>query len=659
MMSSRIALALFVFLYLLSATGRASDVDSLRMLLTENPDNPTIINDLARALIPDSLERVRQLSEQSRAIASADDNFEEFARSLYLTGDSYWYAQDFMPAISWYEKAASAWEKAGNLLDASMAYNDMAYTYNQINRYDEALRNYRKAMDLLIEIDDEDNLPAVLINIGQVYQAIGMPDSGIYYNSYAAGLSDVPGREEELSAALNNLGFIYKNQGNFDKALEYYNRSYEISRKMAQESWMAIDLNNIGNVYIHWEKYDLAKAHQLQAIDIYKKIADRASLEVSLNNLAYIYQQTGQYDSAMILFKESAAIARELGRTGNEAVRKINIGMLYYHMGEYDQAITYVKEGLETNRELGFKISVAGALQNLGMIYLAKGDLLNSKNSLDEALKLASELNAGIILEKIYEGRSKLFERLGRHREALEQYRLYTSVKDSLFTERSQEKLAEMQARYETKKKQQQIELLVKDNQLQKTELRKKQITLVSLSGGIFILALSAMIIGLMYAQKSRANRKLVEKNLELMKKEDEVKESPGGRPGLPDDEKARIVSGLEILMKKEKAFTYKQLTLSELSARLNTNTAYLSRLINEHYHMNFSNFLNGYRVREAQKMFAGNQHRAMTLEGIAESVGFQSRSTFNAAFKKITGVTPSVFIKNLDQIAENSEILK
>jgi tetratricopeptide (TPR) repeat protein len=532
----------------------------------------------------------------------------------------------------------------------------MAFAWNQIDRYPEAIEAYRKSMNLLLAIGDNENLPAVLINIGQVHQKLGRPDSAIFYNQQSVSLTNIPGREEEYSAALGNLGFIYKNMGNFEKAIGYYTRALEISKMMNKPVWISTDMNNIANVYSLWQKYDLAKSYLKQSITIRKELNDFAGMEVNLNNLAYAYQESGDLDSALILYNQSAAIAERLERYGNLAVRKINIGVLYYRKGDYDKAAKFVKEGLATNRELGLKLSVSGALQSLGVIYMAKNQPALAKEYLDEALSIAEQLNARIILEKIYESRSQLFEQTGNFRESLESYRKYVAIKDSIFTNKSQTKLAEMQARFETEKKQQQIELLLKNNQIHKAELKQKQTLLISLIIGISIFAISAIIIGLMFIQKTRAHRKLVEKNLELIKKdtgEISVNHDAENKAVLPETEKIKITKSLDQLMKTEKIFTQKQITLAEIATRIETNTSYLSRIINEDYHMNFSALLNSYRVREAQNMFAQNRHKSMSLEGIANMVGYQSRSTFNTAFKKNTGVTPSVYIKMLKELKE------
>ncbi|MDD2633383.1 MAG: tetratricopeptide repeat protein [Bacteroidales bacterium] len=655
--------SVFVFILLLCGNlfGQTTS-DSLRKLYTQNPDNPEFANHLAEALVEDSLVAARTLAHQAILLATADGNYFEKGRAEFIVGDTWWYANDFEEAARWFGKSAQSYQQAGDPLMAANGYNDMAFVWNQIDRYEEAIEAYRKSMKLLLSIGDNENLPAVLVNIGQVHHKLGNPDSAIFYNNQAAALSNVPGREEEYSAALSNLGLIYKNMGDFQQALKYYNHALEISKKMNQPVWMAIDLNNIANVYSLWQKYDLAKRYLTQSIQISQQLNDPAAMEVNLNNLAYAYQESGDLDSALILYNQSAAIAEELGRFGNLAVRKINIGMVYYRKGEYDKAAEFVKAGLATNRQLGLKLSVSGALHSLGVIYQAKGQLRQSKIYLDEALAIARALNARLVLEKIYEARSKLFDKMGDYRAALDDYRKFVAIRDSVFTTQSQEKLAEMQARFETEKKQQHIEMLIKDNALQKTELRKKQITLLALVGGIVILAISALIIGLLYMQKSKANRKLVEKNLELMKQEENVLASADAqewKPGVPDEETNRIVGELEHLMKSQKIYTQQQITLAALASELKTNTSYLSHIINEKYKMNFSNFLNSYRIREAQKMFTRNQHHTMTLEGIAESVGYHSRSTFNAAFKKISGVTPSVFIKNMEEINKNQTLEK
>ena len=79
----------------------------------------------------------------------------------------------------------------------------------------------------------------------------------------------------------------------------------------------------------------------------------------------------------------------------------------------------------------------------------------------------------------------------------------------------------------------------------------------------------------------------------------------------------------------------------------MNTNKSYLSQVINEYFRKNFSTFVNEYRVKEASRLLLEKESENYTIEAIANSVGFKSKSAFNSAFKKFTGITPSYFVNS------------
>jgi len=84
------------------------------------------------------------------------------------------------------------------------------------------------------------------------------------------------------------------------------------------------------------------------------------------------------------------------------------------------------------------------------------------------------------------------------------------------------------------------------------------------------------------------------------------------------------------------------ELTLGELATQLRTNTSTLSRVINAGFGQNFNEFINTYRVQEAERKLNDPQFAHYTLLAVALESGFNSKSTFNRVFKKLRGVTPS-----------------
>jgi YesN/AraC family two-component response regulator len=126
----------------------------------------------------------------------------------------------------------------------------------------------------------------------------------------------------------------------------------------------------------------------------------------------------------------------------------------------------------------------------------------------------------------------------------------------------------------------------------------------------------------------------------------DEFSSSKYQKSSLSDEAKSKIISDLEKYM-KNKPFFYNNLTIDDVAVAINTNTKYLSQVINEKYQKNFYTYINAFRIDISKEMLMNPEFDHYSTEGIAKSVGFNSKSTFYAAFKKYTGVTPIEFKKN------------
>lgn len=98
----------------------------------------------------------------------------------------------------------------------------------------------------------------------------------------------------------------------------------------------------------------------------------------------------------------------------------------------------------------------------------------------------------------------------------------------------------------------------------------------------------------------------------------------------------------------KEGIFLNPKITLQQTADTLGTNTSNLSKLINLDYGLNFNDFVNKIRVEAVMDKIAEGEHQRLTLTAIAESCGFSSKSTFNRAFKKVTGMSPSAYVRTM-----------
>lgn len=112
------------------------------------------------------------------------------------------------------------------------------------------------------------------------------------------------------------------------------------------------------------------------------------------------------------------------------------------------------------------------------------------------------------------------------------------------------------------------------------------------------------------------------------------------------NDWKAKI----ELLIQEERLFENPVLTISDLAGRLNTHSRKMSTVINQGYNMNFNDFINTYRVEEVIRKIREGEANSQTLLGIAYDAGFNSKSTFIRAFKRVKALTPKEYLEKMEK---------
>jgi AraC-like DNA-binding protein len=115
------------------------------------------------------------------------------------------------------------------------------------------------------------------------------------------------------------------------------------------------------------------------------------------------------------------------------------------------------------------------------------------------------------------------------------------------------------------------------------------------------------------------------------------------------EDELEELANELKYIMESEQLYLDPDISLSDLSKKIQLPAGKVSEIINKMLGKNFYDFVNEYRVREFIKRLTDDSDPNLSLLGLAFDCGFRSKSTFNAFFKRLTGQTPSTFKKNLE----------
>lgn len=103
-------------------------------------------------------------------------------------------------------------------------------------------------------------------------------------------------------------------------------------------------------------------------------------------------------------------------------------------------------------------------------------------------------------------------------------------------------------------------------------------------------------------------------------------------------DELEQKINDIIIIQKKYKEKNY---SAKQLAEDLNTNTRYISAVVNVRFHMNYTSYVNKYRIQEAMSLLVDKRYQDLNMEDISDMVGFSNRQSFYASFYKINGITP------------------
>lgn len=332
-----------------------------------------------------------------------------------------------------------------------------------------------------------------------------------------------------LSRSLYCLGYCSVNEGDYAKGLLFSQEALRISEKTGNFKGKFLALEQIASIHYYREDYK-------EAVACYKKLLETAVSGGYPEYLAGTYCSMGAaylnlqlYDSSLVYYHHSLSVYKDLDQKNNLALVNANIGDVYKETDSLQTSLKYYSEALG----LCLGMENPDDKDNLAYIYYSMGEVAGRmgehKRSLDyfnKALDFTKEISEKKRTQKeIFTRMAAEYERVGDYKNALSFYKLSGQLKDSLLNEESQRQINELHAKYESKNKDDKINFLTKENELEKLKSERKDLIAWSITALSFAFLVIAVLLYAGYRQKRKINRKLVQKVRERTTKLTEVNE--------------------------------------------------------------------------------------------------------------------------------------
>lgn len=340
-----------------------------------------------------------------------------------------------------------------------------------------------------------------------------------------------------IVVSLNNMGLLEISRANFENSIEYFQKSLKYNSN--KNGSKLNTFLNISKAYRKMGDYDSALIFLYKTKDIAESLQRNKELAESYNEFGIIKKLQKNYEEALFYYQKSLQIGRELDYKKGVVGALNNIGNVYKEQKNFSKALLYFNEALKLKLELGDKKYLASAYLNVGEVQMMLKDFVNAESSLKKSLKYSHDsndkeleitscfllgelfINTNNFLEaEIYLLKAKkqveLIGALDLHKEvllrlkdfyaaqnngkqALAYYDKYISIKDSIFNTENMQHMQEMETRYQTREKEQQIEVLNIEKEAKEQESKYMKIILA-----VFLFSLLPLGFFIKQRQKTR-----------------------------------------------------------------------------------------------------------------------------------------------------------
>lgn len=359
-------------------------------------------------------------------------------------------------------------QESGNKLQLIKALLIESGVMMQIGYLDSAsIHLLPKVKEYSVEIGYKKGLAQYYNITGGIFSYRGQYDSALLY--YDLAIKEFTQLNDSISLAKCNVNLltIYTNKGEYEKALDCGLRAKEILERTGNPGYKAVIYNNIAANYHSWGNTDKALEYYNLAIENIQKTGNDFQLSAAFSNIGEIFKDRKQYSTAIEYYQKARSIIDKFDDIYAKAVIYLSMGETYNLMEDFNAGINLSNRALKLFQTMNHLEGIARSYACIGKSFQGAGDYHKAIESILKSNKIALQVGLPDLLLANYQNLTSFYKAIQQPEKALENLQLYSQLKDSIYTKEKAKLFTELETKYETQKKEQQI-------QLQETMLEKK-----------------------------------------------------------------------------------------------------------------------------------------------------------------------------------------
>ncbi len=407
-------------------------------------------------------------------------------------------------------------EEVNSTAELAKAFFNSAEAYKKLKQFKEASENYLRSSEIYGEINKIRKQAESQLNAGDAYESLSEFDSALVNYTKSLENFKILNDRSSMGDCLNNIGIVHKYKGEYQTAIDYHIQALKVFEELGEKPGISNSYGNIGNVYEAFQKYDKALENYEKALQISIELDDNWRIGNTIMNIGVIKYYMGNPEQSIEEFKKSVEYFEQSNDKEYLTYALTNIGAVYQELGKNKSAKNYLNRSLKISRELDKKWSVANTLVSIARLNFATSDYDAVRKNTDESIEISKNIGAKDLLIQNYSLLSNYFEEIKDYKRSLEYYKKMKETNDSLFNETRSQQIAELQTKYETEKKENEINELKKEKAEQTLQVESEK----NLRNIFVLIAVSISILTIVlynfYHVKKKLAVSLTERNKEI-----------------------------------------------------------------------------------------------------------------------------------------------
>ncbi len=414
--------------------------------------------------------------------------------------------------------------------DISFVYATLYLNQGDVDKADEYIE---KLCNAVVGLDDYYHHSLCLLLKSESSRIKGQYSIALKYAFESLEITELYNYPYLRAQIFLKIGSLYSETSEYSIALEFLFRALKISEKSGIDPLSADVYAELGWIFKEQKNFKMALEYMDRSQKIREQTGDKKSIASSHNYRGLIYFLQKQYKEAITEHELAKTIRESIDYQEGIAASLFNIALIYEEQGNLAKALELQLQGLAIDEAYGYPLNINHSYLGIAKLLIRLNRLNEAESFLNKSSKLAEQTKSKTIRRANYDTFISFYEAKGDFKKAFEYNQKLRWLNDSIFSENSSLKIAEMQSLYDVERKEQQIQLLSKESELQSNQLalqkaRLANQSIIIISGSITLILIAGVLVYIIRTNRrlKKAQFDLAEMNEELLTQSEELRES-------------------------------------------------------------------------------------------------------------------------------------